>query len=68
MGLDEDQSFPDGQKDLLEKSLSEAGVVHGIETHQVHHGFVVPDNPSYDSDAAERQWKAMEKFFGSVLG
>ena len=64
----EDQSFPDEQKDLLEKSLSEAGVVHTIETYQAHHGFAVPDNPSYDSDAAERHWKATEQFFGSVLG
>jgi carboxymethylenebutenolidase len=53
---------------LLEKSLSEAGVVHTIETYQAHHGFAVPDNASYDADAAERHWKAMEQFFGSVLG
>ena len=66
-GAIDDQSFPDEQKDLLEKSLSEAGVIHTIETYQAHHGFAVPDNPSYDSDAAERHWKAMEQFFGSVL-
>ena len=67
-GAIEDQSFTDEQKDLLEKSLSEAGVIHTIETYQAHHGFAVPDNPSYDADAAERHWKAMEQFFGSVLG
>jgi carboxymethylenebutenolidase len=66
-GAIEDQSFPDGQKDLLEKSLSEAGVIHTIETYQAHQGFAVADNPSYDPDAAERHWKAMEQFFGSVL-
>jgi carboxymethylenebutenolidase len=66
-GAIQDQSFSDEQKDLLEKSLSEAGVIHTIETYQAHHGFAVPDNPSYDSDAAERHWKAMEQFFGSVL-
>jgi len=66
-GAIEDQSFTDQQKDLLEKSLSEARVTHTIETYQAHHGFAVPDNPSYDPDAAERHWKAMEQFFGSSL-
>jgi carboxymethylenebutenolidase len=66
-GAIEDQSFPEEQKELLEKSLSEAGVVHTIETYQAHHGFAVPDNGSYDADAAERHWKATEDFFGSVL-
>jgi carboxymethylenebutenolidase len=67
-GAIEDQSFTDEQKDLLEKSLTEAGVVHTIETYQAHHGFAVADNPSFDPDAAERHWKATEQFFGSVLG
>jgi carboxymethylenebutenolidase len=67
-GAIEDQSFPDEQKDLLEKSLSKAGVIHTIETYQANHGFAVPDNASYDADAAERHWQATEQFFGSVLG
>jgi carboxymethylenebutenolidase len=67
-GAIEDQSFPDEQKDVLEKALTEAGVVHTIETYQAHHGFAVPDNPSYDEAAAERHWQATEKIFGSVLG
>ena len=67
-GAIEDQSFPDEQKDLLEKSLSEAGVTHTIETYQAHHGFAVPDNASYDEAAAERHWTSMKEFFGSVLG
>jgi carboxymethylenebutenolidase len=66
-GAIEDQSFPDKQKDLLETSLTDAGVMHTIETYQAHHGFAVPDNGSYDVDAAERHWKAMEQFFGSAL-
>ncbi len=67
-GAMEDQFFSDDQKDLLEKSLSEAGVVRTIEMYAAHHGFAVSDNPSYDQDAAERHWAAMENFFGSVLG
>jgi carboxymethylenebutenolidase len=66
-GAIEDQSFPEEQKDLLEKSLTEAGVTHTIETYPAHHGFAVPDNPSYDEAAAERHWKAMENLFGTVL-
>jgi carboxymethylenebutenolidase len=64
----EDQSFPDEQQRLLEASLADAGVVHTIATYQAHHGFAVPDNPTYDADAAERHWQASEQFFGSVLG
>jgi carboxymethylenebutenolidase len=67
-GAIEDQSFPAEQKDLLETSLTEAGVTHTIETYPALHGFAVPDNGSYDADSAERHWKAMEQFFGSVLG
>jgi carboxymethylenebutenolidase len=66
-GAIEDQSFPDEQKTLLEKVLTEAGVAHTIETYQAHHGFAVPDNPSYDEAAAERHWEAMENLFRSVL-
>ncbi|MGC8470827.1 MAG: dienelactone hydrolase family protein [Acidimicrobiales bacterium] len=67
-GAIEDPSFPEEQKALLERSLSEAGVTHTIETYAARHGFAVPDNPSYDPAAAERHWRAMERFFGSVLG
>jgi carboxymethylenebutenolidase len=67
-GAIEDQSFSDEQKDLLEKSLTDAGVVHTIETYQAHHGFAVPDNASYDEAAADRHWQATEQFFGSVFG
>jgi carboxymethylenebutenolidase len=66
-GAIEDQSFPDEQKDLLEKALTEAGVTHTIETYSAHHGFAVPDNVSYDESAAERHWQAMENLFGKVL-
>jgi carboxymethylenebutenolidase len=63
----EDQFFSDEQKALLEKSLSDAGVEHMIETYQAHHGFAVPDNPSYDVVAAGHHWEATGEFFMSVL-
>jgi carboxymethylenebutenolidase len=67
-GAIEDQSFPDEQRSLLEQSLTDAGVVHTIETYDAHHGFAVPDNATYDAAAAERHWKATEGFFERVLG
>lgn len=67
-GAIEDQSFTDEDKKLLEKSLTEAGVPHTIETYQARHGFAVPDNETYDEAASERHWHAMESLFGSSLG
>ncbi len=67
-GAIEDGTFPDEQKDLLEQSLTGAGVDHTIETYQAHHGFAVPDNGSYDADAADRHWRATEQFFASAFG
>jgi carboxymethylenebutenolidase len=64
----EDEFFPEAQKQLLETSLREAHVPHTIEIYQARHGFAVPDNPTYDPDAAERHWQATADFFGSVLG
>jgi carboxymethylenebutenolidase len=66
-GAIEDQSFPDEQKMLLEKRLTDAGVTHTIETYEAHHGFAVPDNPSYDAEAAARHWEATALFFGTTL-
>jgi carboxymethylenebutenolidase len=67
-GAVEDEVFPDEQKALLERLLTEAAVAHVIETYPARHGFAVPDNASYDIDAAERHWNATEQLFASVLG
>ncbi len=67
-GAIEDQSFTHEDKDLLEQSLTDAGVAHTIETYVAHHGFAVPDNDTYDQAASERHWEAMQSFFGSAFG
>jgi carboxymethylenebutenolidase len=67
-GAIEDQSFTDAQKELLEKALTDADVAHTIEAYPAHHGFAVPDNPTYDESAAERHWGATASFFASALG
>jgi len=66
-GAIDDRSFPDEQKQLLEASLTEAQVVHTIETYPARHGFAVPDNDTYDAAAAERHWAALEQLFASTL-
>jgi carboxymethylenebutenolidase len=65
-GALDDPVFPDEQKQLLARSLSEAGIRHTIETYQAHHGFAVPDNETYDPAAAERHWQATAQLFGSI--
>jgi len=63
-----DPSFPEDQRILLEQSLTDAGVRHVIETYAgARHGFAVPDNPSYDPGAAERHWTSLLKLFREML-
>jgi carboxymethylenebutenolidase len=67
-GAIEDASFPEEQKNRLEKALTEAGVDHLIETYPgARHGFAVPDVPVFDSTAAERHWAALFGLFRETL-
>lgn len=63
----DDPTFPPEQAALLEKVLSEAGVDHVIEVYPALHGFAVPDNQTYDPDAAARHWRALADLFGAML-
>jgi carboxymethylenebutenolidase len=38
-----------------------------IETYPALHGFAVPDNPTYDPNAAARHWQALDELFGATL-
>ncbi len=68
-GAIEDSSFPDEQKERLEKALTDAHVDHVVETYPgARHGFAVPDLPTFDTAAAERHWAALFKLFGETLG
>ena len=63
-GAIEDASFPDEQKQRLEKALTDAGVNHLVETYAgARHGFAVPDLPAFDLAAAERHWEALFRLF-----
>ena len=66
-GAEEDDSFPPEQAEALEAALTEGGVEHTLEIYPAHHGFAVPDNPTYDEAAATRHWQALEELYGATL-
>jgi len=66
-GAEDDPSFPPEHAAVLEEALSEAGVDHTVETYPALHGFAVPDNPTYDADAAARHWRALDDLYGQML-
>jgi carboxymethylenebutenolidase len=67
-GAVEDTHFDDVQKARLEQALTVAGLDHVVESYEgAHHGFAVPDVPSYDPAAAERHWKVLFELFGETL-
>jgi carboxymethylenebutenolidase len=67
-GAIEDASFPEEQKNRLEKALTEAGVDHLVETYPgARHGFAVPDVPVFNPAAADRHWAALSKLFHETL-
>jgi carboxymethylenebutenolidase len=67
-GAENDASFTDDHAEQLEKALTAAGVEHKIEKYAAGHGYAVPDNRSYDADAADRHWTTMREVFGANLG
>jgi carboxymethylenebutenolidase len=67
-GATGDHSFPDEQRDRLERALTEARCPHLIETYAGAHGFSVPDNPNFDRPSAERHWTALAEFLRRSLG
>jgi carboxymethylenebutenolidase len=67
-GAIEDASFPEEQKNRLEKALTDAGVDHVVETYPgARHGFAVPDVPVFDPTAAEHHWAALFRLFHETL-
>lgn len=66
-GAIEDGSFPAEQAERLEQALRQGGVDHTLETYPAHHGFAVPDNPTFDEAAAARHWQALEELYRAKL-
>src|SRR5215469_8817626 len=66
-GAQEDRSFTAEQAGLLESALTDAGVDHTLVFYPAHHGFAVPDNPTYDAEASARHWAALRDLYSSHL-
>src|SRR5690242_863338 len=67
-GAIEDGSFTTEQAGLLDSALTGAGVEHTVEFYPAHHGFAVPDNPTYDAAAEARHWEALGRLYRDHLG
>lgn len=66
-GSIEDNGFTAEHAELLDSALTSAGVPHTIEFYPGHHGFAVPDNPTYDEALAQRHWQALRTFYAQRL-
>ncbi|HLR98806.1 MAG TPA: dienelactone hydrolase family protein [Mycolicibacillus parakoreensis] len=66
-GAQDDATFTAAQARRLDEELRAAGVEHTVEIFPAAHGFAVPDNPTYDPQAAERHWTALRAFFAARL-
>lgn len=66
-GAEEDDSFTPAQAQLLEGALSGAGVNYTVEFYPARHGFAVPDNPTYDTEASARHWRALDELYRGHL-
>jgi len=66
-GAENDSSFTPEHAAALEAALSRAGVAHSLEIYPAGHGFAVPDNPTYDAEAAARHWSALNDLFAATL-
>src|ERR1700745_1918942 len=67
-GAIDDGSFTTEQAGLLDSALTGAGVEHAVEFYPAHHGFAVPDNPTYDAAAEARHWEALGRLYRDHLG
>jgi carboxymethylenebutenolidase len=66
-GAENDAGFTTENAETLDKALTAAGVEHTVEFYPAGHGFAVPDNPPYDTEAAERHWIALQDLFETAL-
>jgi carboxymethylenebutenolidase len=67
-GADEDQGFPEAQKDRLAAALKEAGVEGEVSIWKgLRHGWVPPDMPVHDDAGAERHWRELTALFDETL-
>ena len=51
----------------MEAALTDAGVRFRTETYPAAHGWMMPDFPVFDSEAAERGWSTLNAMFRRIL-
>jgi carboxymethylenebutenolidase len=66
-GAKDDDSFTIEQAELLESALTDSGVDYTLEFYPAHHGFAVPDNPTYNTEANARHWEALHELYRARL-
>jgi carboxymethylenebutenolidase len=66
-GAEDDDSFTAGQAELLDRALTDAVVDHTVEFYPARHGFAIPDNPTYDTQADARHWQALHRLYQAHL-
>ena len=66
-GAQDDGSFTAEQAGMLDSALTDAGVEHTVEFYPAHHGFAVPDNSTYDTQADARHWDALRELYQAHL-
>lgn len=64
---EQDGSYPPDMAARLEQALAQAGVRYKAETYTAAHGWMNPDFPVYDEQAAELGWQKMLSFFARTL-
>lgn len=62
-----DASYPPAMAARLQQALTDAGVRTRTETYPAAHGWMMPDFPVHDQDAAERGWSEMLALFDRTL-
>ena len=68
-GAVNDLSYPPEMAARMEKALADGGVKHRCEIYAgALHGWMMPDFPVYNHDAAERGWREMLALFDRNLG
>ncbi len=65
---DNDQSYPPDMAVRFEGALAEAGTPHFCETyHGKAHGWMKPDMPVFDAEAADRGWRELVALYSRTL-
>ena len=62
-----DEHYPLEMAERFQAALTEANVRYTHETYPAAHGWMKPDFPVYDEEAAKRGWREMLAFFDRTL-